>query len=219
VKVPDDTPLDIACLIGCAVQTGVGAVLNTAKVPVGASVLVMGLGGIGQSIVQGARIAGATRIIVSDPVAERREIALQVGATDALDPNDTDVVRESRRLSGGPGVDFAFDAVGSMALVSAGVRAVTPGGAMVMVGAPKADDRLDGVFASMLVGQEKRILGSMVGSCYAPRDFPLLLGLWRRGLLDLERMVSFRRPLSEINEGIADLRAGRGIRTVVTMED
>src|SRR3954447_1867697 len=91
IKVPDDTPLDLACLIGCAIQTGVGAVLNAADVPAGATVLVMGLGGIGQSVVQGARIAGAARIIVSDPLAERRDIALAAGATDAIDPTEHDV--------------------------------------------------------------------------------------------------------------------------------
>src|SRR3954453_18458998 len=134
IKVPDDTPLDIACLIGCAVQTGVGAVLNTAKVEPGASVLVMGLGGIGQSIVQGARIAGATQIIVSDPVPARRDAALELGATDAIDPTEVDVARTVRALSGG-GVDYAFDAADAAALITPGVKATAPGGAVVMVGA------------------------------------------------------------------------------------
>ena len=216
VKVPDDTPLDVACIIGCAVQTGVGAVLNTAKVPPGASVLVMGLGGIGQSIVQGARIAGATQIIVSDPVASRRQTAMELGATDELDPTEVDVARTVRALSDG-GVDYAFDAAGSADLITTGVKATAPGGAIVMVGAPKPADTLAHVAPAGLIGQEKRLLGSMVGSCYAPRDFPLLLGLWKRGALDLERMVSFRRPLAEVNAGIDDLRAGRGVRTVLDL--
>jgi Zn-dependent alcohol dehydrogenase len=220
VKVSDDTPLDIACLIGCAVQTGVGAVLNTAKVERGSSVLVMGLGGIGQSIVQGARIAGATQIIVSDPVASRRAAAMEVGATDEIDPSEVDVARTVRALSDGrAGVDYAFDAAGSAELITTGVKATAPGGTIVMVGAAKATETLAHVAPSGLIGQEKRLLGSMVGTCYAPRDFPMLLGLWKRGALDLERMVSFRRPLSEVNAGVDDLRAGRGIRTVLHMEE
>jgi Zn-dependent alcohol dehydrogenase len=219
VKVPDDTPLDVACLIGCAVQTGVGAVLNTAAVERGSSVLVMGLGGIGQSIVQGARIAGATQIIVSDPVASRRRTAMELGGTDEIDPTEVDVARTVRALSdSGAGVDYAFDAVGSTDLITTGVRATAPGGAIVMVGAVNVGETLGRVAPSGLIGQEKRLLGTMVGSSYAPRDFPILLGLWRRGALDLERMVSFRRPLAEVNDGVDDLRAGRGIRTVLSME-
>ena len=111
VKIPADVPLDVACVIGCAVQTGVGAVLNTACVEEGATVLVMGLGGIGLSIVQGARLAGAARIIVSDPVAERRATAERFGATDQIDPTAEDVVARVMELTG-VGVDYAFDAVG-----------------------------------------------------------------------------------------------------------
>src|SRR3954462_173030 len=110
VKVPDDTPLETACVIGCAVQTGVGAVLNTAKVEPGATVLVLGLGGIGLSVVQGARPAAAARIIASDPNASRREAASAMGATDVIDPTETDVVTYARDVTD-VGVDYAFDAV------------------------------------------------------------------------------------------------------------
>ena len=114
VKIPEDVPLDVACVVGCAVQTGVGAVLNTAKVGEGDTVLVMGLGGVGLSVVQGARLAGASRIIVSDPVAARREQALAFGATDAIDPTTDDVVTACHDLTEhNIGVDFAFDAAGS----------------------------------------------------------------------------------------------------------
>ncbi len=215
VKVPDDTPLHVVCLIGCAVQTGVGAVLNTARVPPGATVLVMGLGGIGQSVVQGARIAAAGRVIASDPVAARRQAAVGFGASDTIDPANTDLVAAVRELTEGRGVDYAFDAAGSADLIAQGVRATAPGGAVVMVGAPDPAERLSRISPSQLIAQEKRLLASMVGSSNGPRDFPRLLALWRRGLLDLEAMVSFRRPLSEINEGFEDLLAGRGIRTVI----
>ncbi|HKK50703.1 MAG TPA: alcohol dehydrogenase catalytic domain-containing protein, partial [Myxococcota bacterium] len=133
VKVPDDTPLEIACVIGCAIQTGVGAVLNTARVEEGATVLVTGLGGIGIAIVQGARLAGASRIIVSDPVAERRDHAANFGATDILDPGQDDVVAKAIELTGGVGVDYAFDGAGLHELVQQCIQASRIGGTTVMV--------------------------------------------------------------------------------------
>jgi Zn-dependent alcohol dehydrogenase len=144
---------------------------------------------------------------------------MELGATDEIDPAEVDVARTVRALSDGrAGVDYAFDAAGSSELITTGVKATAPGGTIVMVGAVKMTETLDRIAPSGLIGQEKRLLGTMVGSSYAPRDFPMLLGLWRRGALDLERMVSFRRPLAEVNAGIDDLRAGRGIRTVLQME-
>jgi Zn-dependent alcohol dehydrogenase len=217
VKIADDVPLDLACLTGCAVQTGVGAVLNTADVRPGASVLVMGLGAVGLSVVQGARIAGAAQIIVSDPVAERREVALGVGATDAVDPSAEDVAKAARKLSDG-GVDYAFDAVGNTALAAAGVVATVPGGAIVLVGAPPGTARLDGVSAGQLVVQEKRLLGCMLGSAQSARDIPRLVEFWRRGLLNLEALVTARRGLDGVNQGLDDIRAGRGVRTVLEIK-
>jgi Zn-dependent alcohol dehydrogenase len=217
VKIDPDTPLDIAAVIGCALQTGVGAVLNTAKVEEGATVLVMGLGGIGISVVQGARIAGASRVIVSDPIAERRNAALTFGATDALDPNDADVVAASYELTGGIGVDYAFDAAGSAKLLEAGLKATRRGGTTVGVGAPAATETLTISPAVTHVVLEKKLLGCLFGSSNTHREVPRLLSLWRRGLLDLESMITYRRPLAEINEGFDDLRAGRGIRTVMTL--
>src|SRR4051794_6697241 len=130
IKIDPQIPLDIACVIGCSVQTGVGAVLNSARVEPGATVLVMGLGGVGISIVQGARIAGASRIIVSDPNDERREAAARFGATDAVDPTHDDLMSVVMRATG-VGVDYAFDAVGSSALVETGMWACRPGGTTV----------------------------------------------------------------------------------------
>lgn len=215
VKIPDDTPLEVACVVGCAIQTGVGAVLNTADVEAGATVLVTGLGGIGISIVQGARVAGASKIIVSDPVAERRDAAANFGATHILDPNEVDVVATARELTGGIGVDYAFDGAGAVKLVEDCIQASRTGGTTVMVGAPATLDPVSLGVPALFLTQEKKLIGSLLGSCHSHRDVPRLLGLWRQGKLDLESMISFRRPLSEINEGMADLRAGRGIRTVL----
>jgi S-(hydroxymethyl)glutathione dehydrogenase/alcohol dehydrogenase len=216
IKVDDDTPLEVACLIGCAVQTGVGAVLNTAKVEAGDTVLVLGLGGVGIAIVQGARIAGASRIIVSDPVSERRDTAARFGATDAIDPVVDDVVARAHVLTG-IGVDFAFEAVGKAVLGQAAVWATRPGGTAVLVGAGPVGDVISIEPAVVFMATERRLVGSFLGSSNSPRDIPRLLSLWRAGRLDLEGMITGRRPLTEVNEAFDDLRAARGLRTVLEL--
>lgn len=214
VKVPADTPLDVASVIGCSVQTGVGAVLNTAEVAAGDTVLIVGLGGVGISIAQGARIAGASRVIGVDPVPERREQAQRFGVTDALDPKAGDVVSACYDLTGGVGIDVAFDAVGSADLLTTCISAVRGGGTTVMVGVPPMDAMLS-VHAIAFGLSEKRLLGCFLGSSNPHREFPRLLGLWEAGKLDLEGMVTMRRPLSEIADAFADMQAGRGLRTVL----
>ena len=177
VKVDDDTPLDIASVIGCAVQTGVGAVLNTAKVEPGATVMIIGLGGIGISIAQGARIAGASRVI---------------------------------------GVDYAFDAVGNNELVQTCIAATRQGGTTVMVGVPRIDQFVN-IHAILFAMSEKKLQGCFLGSSNPHREFPRLLSLWRSGKLDLEAMVTARRPLDEIDDAFADMKAGVGLRTVLSL--
>jgi S-(hydroxymethyl)glutathione dehydrogenase / alcohol dehydrogenase len=216
VQIPADVPLDVACVIGCAVQTGVGAVLNTARVEEGATVLVMGLGGIGLSIVQGARLAGAARIIVSDPVAERRATAVRFGATDQIDPAAEDVLAQVTALTG-VGVDYAFDAVGRGSLIQTGLAATRTGGTTVCVGAPPIDDAITIAMPALFVVSEKKLLGCALGSSNSLREIPRLIGFYRAGRLDLESLVTARRPLAEINTAMDDLRASRGIRTVLAL--
>lgn len=213
VRIDADVPLDVACVIGCAVQTGVGAAINTVDVRPGDQVLVLGAGGVGISIVQGAALSGAARIIVSDPSDTRREQALRFGATDAIDPTEADVVAATMALTG-IGADLAFDAVGSAGLVQSAMDATRNGGTTVMVGAAPIDDVVS-VSPAATMFTEKRLVGSLLGSCWAPRDIPRLVELWRSGRLDLDAMVTARRPLEEINEAIDDLEAGRGLRTVM----
>ncbi len=214
-KIPKDVPLDVACVIGCAVQTGVGAALYSGGVKPGDTVLVMGAGGIGVSIVQGARVAGATRIIVSDPVEARREQAMHFGATDVIDPGSENVATYCHSVTE-VGVDLAFDAVGSAALAATGMEATRNGGTTVIVGAAPLDDVLPvHLVASMF--SEKKIVGSLLGGCHGPRDIPRFVEMWQRGLLDLDAMVTSRRPLLDINEAVADMKAGRGIRTVLSI--
>ncbi len=215
VKVPPDVPLEEACVIGCALQTGVGAVLNIARIEEGATVLVMGLGGIGQAIVQGARLAGARRIIVSDPVAERRTAAQGFGATDLLDPAKEDVVARCQELSDGIGVDYAFEAAGASGLAELGYGALRNGGCLVCVGAPPLETKLSIDPLVLLVTSQKRICGCVLGGCNASKEISRLTGLWQAGRLDLGGMITSRRPLEGINEAFADMTAGRGIRTVL----
>lgn len=216
VKVPSDTPLELACLVGCGVGTGVGAALNTASVEAGSTVLVMGLGGVGMAIVQGARIAGAARIIASDPVAERRDWSEHFGATDAVDPSKDDVVSRVMALTR-YGADYAFDAVGRPELVKTGIAAIRSGGTMVVVGIPTLDASYAIEPAVFFVLGEKVLRGCAYGSSNPHRDIPRYLALWRAGKLDLEGMVTARRPLEEANAAFTDLQAGRGIRTVLSV--
>ena len=216
VKVPDDTPLDVACVIGCAMQTGVGAVFNTAEVQPGDTVLVAGLGGIGLAAVQGARIAGASRIIVSDPVADRRDHALRLGATDAIDPTTEDLVATVMGMTG-VGVDHAFECAGRASLISTLLDATRGGGATICVGAPALDEAIVIDPAVMFTASGKRLLGCLLGSVNSRREIPRLLDLWRRGLLDLDSMITGRGDLADIDTAFADLAAGRGIRTVLSI--
>jgi Zn-dependent alcohol dehydrogenase len=215
VKVDPGLPLDVACVIGCAVQTGVGAVLNTAKVEEGATVLIVGLGGVGLAAVQGARLAGASRIIASDPVAERRAAAARFGATDLVDPNAEDVVQRALALTG-VGVDYAFDTAGRASLVGACLAATRSGGMTVCVGAAPIDDAITIAPAALFTMTEKKLVGSLLGSSNSLREIPRMVALWQAGRLDLEGLVTSRRPLAEIDEAMRDLSAGRGIRTVLT---
>ena len=218
VKIPEDVPLDVACVVGCAVQTGVGAVLNTAGVGEGDTVLVMGAGGVGLSIVQGARLAGAARIIVSDPVAARRDQALALGATHTLDPTADDVVAACFDLSpDGIGADWAFDAVGRSALLNTGIDATRKGGTTVMVGVPGLEDPFTHVLPAVLAIGEKKLIGSLLGSCNSLRDIPRLLDLMRAGRLDLASLITSRRPLDEIGTAVDDIRTATGIRTVIDL--
>ncbi len=216
VKIPDDVPLEVACVVGCAIQTGVGAVLNTAQVEEGATVLVMGLGGIGLSIVQGARLAGASRIIASDPVAERRQSASQFGATDLIDPSVEDVAMKVHELTE-VGADYAFEAAGLAALTELGITAVRNGGTVVMVGAPGIEQNVTIAPATVFTVSQKKLLGCVLGSCNSLREIPRMLELYRSGRLDLDSLITNRRPLAEINEAMDDLRASRGIRTVLNL--
>ncbi len=213
IKVRSDAPLDLVALIGCAVATGVGAVLNTARVPQGATVAVIGCGGVGLSVVQGARLAGAARIVAVDMLAAKLTLAEKLGATDTVDASQTDVVEALRALVP-EGLDFVFDAIGKVQTTEQAIAALGLGGAAVIVGLPPVGStaRFDPL---ALAEADQRILGSNYGSIDPHVDIPKLVDQFMGGLIDLESMVSARRPLEEAAEALDDLATGSALRQLL----
>ncbi|HEX4527833.1 MAG TPA: Zn-dependent alcohol dehydrogenase [Acidimicrobiia bacterium] len=213
VKVESDLPDEQLALIGCGVTTGVGAALNTARVEPGSIVAVIGCGGVGQAVIQGARIAGAARIIAIDPVAMKRDAALQLGATDVVDPGDADPIEAVRALSGGRGADYAFEVIGTAGTIRQAVETARPGGTAVMVGVPKLGT--DVPIPSMSVLEEKTIRGCVYGSARVRRDFPRMISLIEQGKLDVGSMVTRTMHLHEVNDAIKAMQDGEVIRSVL----
>ncbi len=213
-RIGEDLPFDVASLLACGVITGVGAVSNTAAVPAGSSVVVIGAGGVGLNTVQGARLVGAAPIIALDLVAEKRTSALAFGATDVLDPLAVDSVTAVRDLTDGRGADFVFVTVGSKVAIEQGVALLRPGGSLVIVGMPATGVTID-LDPGNLASLGQRVLGSKMGSSRIDIDIPRLEALYRRGDLRLDELISGRYPLSAINEAIADVRRGKALRNVI----
>jgi S-(hydroxymethyl)glutathione dehydrogenase/alcohol dehydrogenase len=206
-----DVPLDRAALLGCAALTGVGAVLFAAQVTVGSSVLVVGAGGVGQFVVQGARLAGADTIVAVDPLAERRTQALRSGATHAFAP---DGLADALRDAGLAGADFAFDAVGDPATTSLALRSARTGGTAVIVGLPASGTRLE-IDPAELIRREKHLTGSMYGSQDPAVSLPILLDHVRAGRLDLGSLVGETFALDALNEAVEASLAGAVGRVLV----
>ncbi|MEV4112683.1 Zn-dependent alcohol dehydrogenase, partial [Nonomuraea sp. NPDC049695] len=211
VAVRTDLPDEQLALLGCGVMTGVGAALNTAQVRPGSSVAVIGCGGVGQSVIQGARIAGAATIIAVDLSVGRREASLQVGATHALDPADGDPIEQVRALTGGRGADHSFEAVGLPHLMVQAFHLARPEGTVTLIGMPPAMDATLTLPAMAAIFTGKRIQGSVAGGSQILRDFPRYIRLAETGQLDLASMVSKRITLDQVNDGIGLLERGEGV--------
>ena len=214
VKVETDLPDDELALIGCGVTTGVGSALNTAKVEPGSTVVVIGCGGVGQAVIQGARIAGAAHIIAVDPVELKREMALKLGATETIDPADGDVPAQVLGMTKGRGGDYVFEVIGNPDLITQAFNATRAGGATIAVGVPRSDAMIT-IPSFPLILQEKRLLGTVYGSAQVKRDFPRLISLVETGKLDLGEMVSRTISLDEVNDGLRAMQDGEVIRTVI----
>lgn len=212
--IPDDMPFESAALLGCAVLTGWGAVVNTARVPVDSSVAVLGAGGVGLNALQAATLAGADPVIAIDPAADKRVAAAGFGATHAFDAATTDLPAAVRGITANRGVDYAFVTVGSSRVIGQALRLVRPGGAVVLVGMPASGDLLQ-LEASELAGHGQRIIGSKMGSASLKRDIPRLIDLYRSGRFKLDELVSGRYRIEEINQAIAAVKQGQALRNVI----
>ncbi|MEU0690704.1 zinc-binding dehydrogenase [Streptomyces uncialis] len=212
IPIPDDVPYDIAALVGCGVTTGIGAALNTAQVRPGSSVVVIGLGGVGVSILQGAKVAGAAQIIAVDPTANRRELALEFGATEAIAPGE--LAEVTKQVTGGSGFDYAFEAVGKAGTLRAAYDATRLGGTVCLVGAGSRTDLTD-ISMAELVLNEKKILPSFYGGDDIRRTYATIFDLWRAGRIDLRSMITHHVPLTDINEAIRQMHTGEALRTII----
>jgi S-(hydroxymethyl)glutathione dehydrogenase/alcohol dehydrogenase len=214
VKIDADIPLISAATVGCAVVTGLGSVFNTAGVKPGSSVAVIGCGGVGLNVIQGAILAGAARVVALDVFAGKLDMARRFGATDVLESDD-DAVAAVLELTGG-GVDYAFDAVGMKQTAEQAFAVLRPGGTATLIGMIPlgVDISLPGV--DFLY--EKTIKGSNMGSTRSRIDIPRYLELYRSGRLQLDALISRTRPLDEIGEAMADLDSGAVARTVITFD-
>ncbi|MCP5086759.1 MAG: zinc-binding dehydrogenase [Rhodobacteraceae bacterium] len=214
VKIPEDIPKDAASLLACGVITGLGAVTNTAAIRPGCSVVVVGAGGVGLNAIQGAVLSGATKIIALDLEPEKLDGALEFGATHALNAADKDVAKQVRKVTGGRGADFVFVTVGAIKAFETAPRMLAARGEMIMVGMPPS-----GAMASyepvMLTALSQSMKGSLMGETVLKRDIPWLIEQYRQGRLKLDELITNRYSLDQINEAIADTKAGKSRRNVI----
>jgi Zn-dependent alcohol dehydrogenase len=214
VKIPHDIPVEIAALFGCAVLTGVGAVLNTAGLRPGESVAIYGLGGVGLAALLGAVAGGAVPVVVVDPIAEKRALALELGAAAALHPGDgADAIIAA--MDSRP--DIVIETVGKAVVLEQAYALARRGGRIVTVGLPNPAERLS-ISPVQLVGEGKSLIGSYMGSSIPARDIPRYIALWRAGRLPVERLLSSVSPIRDINQLFRKLESGEAIRQIVVPE-
>lgn len=213
VKIDASVQLTTAALFGCAVVTGVGAVLNTARVTPGSSVAVFGMGGVGLSAIMGARVAGAHPIVAVDRLAEKLKHAREVGATHTINVGENNPVAAIRDLTGG-GVEYAFESVGNEQVLIQAYEATKCGGTTVTVGLP-APSKMFSIPAISITAEERTIKGSYMGSCIPRRDIPRFIGMYQAGLLPVDKLLTHTLRLDEINLGFDRLAQGQAVRQVI----
>jgi S-(hydroxymethyl)glutathione dehydrogenase/alcohol dehydrogenase len=212
VKIAADVPYEVAALVGCGVMTGVGAVINTARVEPGATVVVIGCGGVGIAAIQGARLSGAAVIVGVDTVPSKHEAARRFGATHAVHPDQLGAL--TAELTAGEGFDYAFEVVGTPQTIRAAWTAARRGGTVVVVGAGRPDQQVEFTPFELLF-DGKKMLGSLYGSADVRRDYARMLSLWRAGRLDLEGMITQRLKLDDLDHALGALGHGDVIRQVI----
>lgn len=213
IPIPSEVSLEKAALFGCAVLTGVGAVVNTARVEAGARVAVFGLGGVGLAVVLGARLAGALQILAVDLLPSKLALARRLGATHTVEAGDGKTVEAVRELSRG-GVDYAFEAVGSAKVLGQAYQATRRGGKTITIGLPHPEQRLD-LQAVSLVAEERTLVGSYMGSAVPQRDIPRFIDLYLAGKLSVDELVSQRVELPAVNSAFDALREGSVVRQLL----
>ncbi|MFZ0660739.1 MAG: Zn-dependent alcohol dehydrogenase, partial [Candidatus Binataceae bacterium] len=216
VKISDDIPLDRAALVGCGVTTGVGAVLNTAKVEPGSTVAVFGCGGVGLAAIQGARIAGARKIIAVDMFEGKLAMAKRLGATDTVDASSSDPIDEIKKLTGGAGVDYAFEAIGLKKAAEQAFNSLRPGGTATVIGMIPVGQKVE--LDGYMFLTERKLQGSNMGSNRFRIDMPRYLDFYLQGRLKLDEMISRRGKLEDVNEAFRAMKAGEVARTVLMFE-
>jgi S-(hydroxymethyl)glutathione dehydrogenase/alcohol dehydrogenase len=212
VKIDRDIPLDRAALVGCGVMTGVGAVFNAAKVEPGSTVAVIGCGGIGLSAVNGAALAGASKIIAIDTNPSKLELARDMGATDTINASNVDPVRAVRDMTGG-GVPYSFEAIGLKLSAEQSFQMLRPGGLATIIGMIPFGTKIELHGADFL--RDRKIQGTSMGGNRFRVDMPRLLELWRQGRLKLDHLISGHLKLEDINEGFAKLKTGAPVRNLI----
>jgi NDMA-dependent alcohol dehydrogenase len=215
VKIPDDIPLEVAALIGCGVLTGVGAATNTADIKPGDTVVVIGCGGVGLNVIQGAVIAGATRVIAVDMIENKLKLAEQFGATDLVDASAGDPVAKVMTLTEGRGGDVVFEVIGLKPTIDQTVMMTRRGGEAVLVGVPSMDVMLEVPAFFGVVLMSKTIKGCWYGSSNVQEDVPKLLGWYREGKLKLDELISRRIELEDVNDAFRAMEAGEVARSVI----
>jgi alcohol dehydrogenase len=213
VRIPDDVPMQVAALFGCAALTGLGAVFEAAHVAPGTTVAIFGAGGVGLMATLAVGVVGASAIVV-DPVALKRDTATSLGARATIDPSGGDAVKQIREHTGGRGADYVIEASGTVKAFEDAVAASAPGGVIVAVGLPRASARAE-VSPMLLVVGDRTIRGSFMGSSVPQRDIPRYIELWRHGKLPIEKLVSGTIGLDGLNAAMDALASGEALRTLV----
>jgi S-(hydroxymethyl)glutathione dehydrogenase/alcohol dehydrogenase len=214
VKIDSSFPLELGALVGCGVVTGVGAVLNSARVEPGSSVVVIGCGGVGLAAIQGARLAGAAPIVAVDRVASKFDLARRCGATDSIDSSQTDPVATVKELTGGRGADQVFEVVGRSDTIQAAFDMTRRAGTCTIVGAGSPSDMVKFGALALMVGA-KTLRGCVYGSTDPARDFPEIVRLQQAGKLDLDALVTRRIELDELNDAFRAMEAGEVARSII----
>lgn len=217
VKIDKSYPFEIAALFGCAVMTGVGAVINTAQLKLGESVMVVGLGGVGLAAILGAQAAGARKIVAADISDYKLGVAKDLGVSEVFNSSRKDVVEEVKKYTGEKGVDVSVEFAGAMPALDFAFK-VTKRGGRTVTGALPAPDKKYLMDPLLLVGDEKTLKGCYLGSCVPIRDIPVYLELYKEGKLPVDKLITYRLKFEEINEGFERLAAGEAIRQVVIFD-